>query len=261
MPAFARAARLTLLGLALAAVPLDRAPAQPELGDPPAGLTRYVWFNLTATSKTYKKGDYDEWTGVKDVDVRDFTIYYCILDGPAALGDDKHKVVFKQCDPYKYPDYDRLNPIIDVTTGVYTLSPGTRDMAKAVFEAANYRRHEGRDMWGNHWVENTRFIKRAHLALDAAGEYVFVAVTPAAPRAVVSGFEVGDRVQCNWKEQGTYYPGVIARRDGDQVLVHYDDGDKEQTLLTQCRGDLRVQCNWKGHGQYYPGVIAGRDGD
>jgi len=48
-------------------------------------------------------------------------------------------------------------------------------------------------------------------------------------------WNVGTRVQCNWKGHGKYYPGVIGRKDGDQVFINYNDGDKELTTIGRCR--------------------------
>jgi len=48
-------------------------------------------------------------------------------------------------------------------------------------------------------------------------------------------WNVGTRVQCNWKGRGKYYPGVIGRKDGDQVFINYNDGDKELTTIGRCR--------------------------
>lgn len=46
---------------------------------------------------------------------------------------------------------------------------------------------------------------------------------------------VGSRLECNWKNQGKYYPGAIAQKNGDQIFVNYDDGDREQTVIGRCR--------------------------
>jgi len=48
-------------------------------------------------------------------------------------------------------------------------------------------------------------------------------------------WNVGTRVQCNWKGRGRYYHGTIGRKDGDQVFINYDDGDKELTTIGRCR--------------------------
>lgn len=48
-------------------------------------------------------------------------------------------------------------------------------------------------------------------------------------------WQPGTKVQCNWKNGGTYYNGTIAQMRGNQIAVNYDDGDKEQTRIGQCR--------------------------
>lgn len=53
-----------------------------------------------------------------------------------------------------------------------------------------------------------------------------------AQTAKASGdFEVGQRIQGNWKGQGRWYPGKIAEIDKNsgKYLVRYDDGDQEWT--------------------------------
>ncbi len=47
----------------------------------------------------------------------------------------------------------------------------------------------------------------------------------------------GTRVQCNWQNRGTYYPGTIASRQGRQVFINYDDGDRENGVIGQCRSN------------------------
>lgn len=84
-------------------------------------------------------------------------------------------------------------------------------------------------------------------------------------------FQVGDRVECNWKSGGRYYSGKVASKEGNKVFIHYDDGDKEHTSQGKCRPMMmgggpmergsRVSCNWKGGGTWYPGVIAEKTGN
>src|SRR5262249_38094561 len=45
----------------------------------------------------------------------------------------------------------------------------------------------------------------------------------------------GDVVQGNWLGKGTYYRGRITKRNGNQVRVHYDDGDVEDTTIRRLR--------------------------
>lgn len=42
---------------------------------------------------------------------------------------------------------------------------------------------------------------------------------------------LGSRVYCNWKNSGTYFPGVISARRGDAISINYDDGDYEETSM------------------------------
>ncbi len=55
--------------------------------------------------------------------------------------------------------------------------------------------------------------------------------------AVISLYALspGDRVSCNWKNRGTYYKGKVASVDGNRILIHYDDGDKEWTTENFCK--------------------------
>jgi hypothetical protein len=45
----------------------------------------------------------------------------------------------------------------------------------------------------------------------------------------------GDRVYCNWKNRGTYYPGTVTRRTGLSIHINYDDGDQEDTTISFVR--------------------------
>lgn len=46
---------------------------------------------------------------------------------------------------------------------------------------------------------------------------------------------VGDKVECNFKNQGTWYSGRIASLSGEKIRINYDDGDKETTKTGRCR--------------------------
>jgi len=46
---------------------------------------------------------------------------------------------------------------------------------------------------------------------------------------------VGTRVECNWKNGGTWYAGKITALRGGAVSIAYDDGDKENTSTGKCR--------------------------
>lgn len=91
-------------------------------------------------------------------------------------------------------------------------------------------------------------------------------------------WQPGARVSCNWKGRGTMYRGKIARRlPSSRIRVHYDDGDRETTFISNCRllgaapppprtggggwrVGARVSCNWKNAGRMYTGTIARRFG-
>ena len=45
----------------------------------------------------------------------------------------------------------------------------------------------------------------------------------------------GQRVECNWKDGGTWYPGRITAVDGQRLSIDYDDGDRERTRTSKCR--------------------------
>ncbi len=47
--------------------------------------------------------------------------------------------------------------------------------------------------------------------------------------------KVGDRVECDWKNQGTFYPGKITSKKGDSVHISYDDGGQEDTTINMCK--------------------------
>ncbi len=55
-------------------------------------------------------------------------------------------------------------------------------------------------------------------------------------RAVRSyNWAVGTRIECNWKNKGKWYPGVISAANGKRLSVNYDDGDSETTQTALCR--------------------------
>ena len=45
----------------------------------------------------------------------------------------------------------------------------------------------------------------------------------------------GLAVQVNWKGKGRYYEGVIQKRCGQAVFLHYKDGSREWATVAQCR--------------------------
>ncbi|MCC2095336.1 MAG: hypothetical protein KDJ29_00505 [Hyphomicrobiales bacterium] len=109
--------------------------------------------------------------------------------------------------------------------------------------------------------------------LKTPGDFIVQAYSPPVP------FGVGSRVSCNWQGRGRMYSGTVARRLGPSTIrVHYDDGDRETTFISNCRflgyggrpggnpsyggwnAGSRVACNWQGRGRMYNGVIARRFG-
>lgn len=55
----------------------------------------------------------------------------------------------------------------------------------------------------------------------------------------IDSLAAGSRVYCNWKNYGTYYPGVIKSRNGENISIDYDDGDFEETNIGCLRlGDV-----------------------
>ncbi len=46
---------------------------------------------------------------------------------------------------------------------------------------------------------------------------------------------IGSRVECNYKNAGTFYPGTITSLAGEKAGISYDDGDKETTTTGLCR--------------------------
>ncbi len=71
--------------------------------------------------------------------------------------------------------------------------------------------------------------------LRKKGGKMAAAAAPSAAPAGASGFSVGSRVSCNWKSGGIYYKGKITRKSGNSIHVAYDDGDKENTVVSKCR--------------------------
>jgi hypothetical protein len=48
-------------------------------------------------------------------------------------------------------------------------------------------------------------------------------------------WRVGTRVECNWRNQGKYFPGKIASMRAEVIELHYDDRDVEQMTISRCR--------------------------
>lgn len=50
---------------------------------------------------------------------------------------------------------------------------------------------------------------------------------------LIRKFEIkeGMRIECRWKGAPNYFPGVLAKIDGERIFVKYDDGDEEWTSI------------------------------
>jgi hypothetical protein len=57
------------------------------------------------------------------------------------------------------------------------------------------------------------------------------------PAAQVRPLDVteGSRVYCRWQGGDTYYPGTVTTRQGDQLHIHYDDGDRDWSPIGMIR--------------------------
>lgn len=83
--------------------------------------------------------------------------------------------------------------------------------------------------------------------------------------ATAADFAVGDRVLGRWGD-GYWYPATVDRLDGDDLEVHFDDGDvarlgKERLRTIDWREGTRLQCNWKNQGRYFRATLAQREGE
>lgn len=70
----------------------------------------------------------------------------------------------------------------------------------------------------------------------------------------------GDWVLARWKGGDYWFPGVVESRNGDVVVVAYDDGTREKLSLSRVRPydwrpGSRVQCRWQNGNEWYAGVI------
>ena len=48
-------------------------------------------------------------------------------------------------------------------------------------------------------------------------------------------WRVGMRIECNWQDEGEYYPGRITSMRGESISFLYDDGAREQITVSSCR--------------------------
>ena len=90
--------------------------------------------------------------------------------------------------------------------------------------------------------------------------------TVPATRIVKNDIGVKSEVFVRWKKQPIYYFGSVAKKEGERLLIHYDDGDEEWTttgMLKAVRGKIAALCKPGQHVLapsvhpflWYPGVI------
>ncbi|MBY0611399.1 MAG: hypothetical protein K2P80_04380 [Beijerinckiaceae bacterium] len=48
-------------------------------------------------------------------------------------------------------------------------------------------------------------------------------------------WQIGARVECNFKNGGQWFAGKITALGGESLSIAYDDGDKESTRTGRCR--------------------------
>ena len=92
----------------------------------------------------------------------------------------------------------------------------------------------------------------------------------------------GDKVECDYRGRGKFYPGKISRDRGDDTYdIAYDDGERETRVSKRLirkkdrsrsrsrsprggggfrEGD-KVEADYRGRGRYYPGKIDRTRGD
>ena len=75
---------------------------------------------------------------------------------------------------------------------------------------------------------------------------------------------IGDRIFARWQKGAAYFPGQIADMEGENLTVHYDDGEQEQTTVSMTRvflGEMpwkvgdRVLAHWPPESFFYPARI------
>lgn len=50
-------------------------------------------------------------------------------------------------------------------------------------------------------------------------------------------WRVGTALECDWKNEGEYYPGRINSMRGENIDFVYDDGGREQLTVSRCRSN------------------------
>lgn len=90
--------------------------------------------------------------------------------------------------------------------------------------------------WSDGWYVGTIIQKigdRYKVIFDDGDE----AVVPQAGIRPID-WSAGTRLQCNFKGGGRYFWGRIVQKSGSRVVIDYDDGDKEATVIGRCRVPL-----------------------
>lgn len=87
----------------------------------------------------------------------------------------------------------------------------------------------------------------------------------ASHRAFIEHLQAGEVVWAPWMN-GVLFTGVIDQLQGDEVHIHFDDGDRgwvrrDTVLPLALTVGLRVMARWKMGSQYYPGTITEIDGE
>eukprot|EP00004_Rigifila_ramosa_P011152 TRINITY_DN2355_c0_g1_i3.p1 TRINITY_DN2355_c0_g1~~TRINITY_DN2355_c0_g1_i3.p1 ORF type:complete len:658 (-),score=163.94 TRINITY_DN2355_c0_g1_i3:312-2285(-) len=90
-----------------------------------------------------------------------------------------------------------------------------------------------------------------------------------------SSIDVGARVEVNWRNRGTLYPGKISKKEAENAyFISFDDGDQEGSVplsrifvrntapqTAPIPLGARVKANWKGRGTLYPGKVTQIQGE
>ena len=91
------------------------------------------------------------------------------------------------------------------------------------------------------WLEDPNLYPAVVVSVDASGmaHVAFwegdVTTVPVHTLRPIT-YEVGERVEANWKNKGQYWPGEILARVGGAVQIRYDsDGTIEWTTWAKCR--------------------------
>jgi hypothetical protein len=88
----------------------------------------------------------------------------------------------------------------------------------------------------------------------------------AASAGSAHALSAGDWVLARFQNGNYWFPGVVQTAKGDNIVVLYDDGDKETLGRKSVRAydwkiGSRVECNYKGAGDWYAGKITGLGGE